>query len=609
MTLAILVFGPLATGAVRTPDLLVLQTLTIGATGLWIFRLWLSDKPRLLWPPICWAVLVFAVYAVARYFTADIEYTARQEVIRVVIYTLIFFVVLNNLHRQESIRIITFTLVFLAVAISFYALYQFLTGSDRVWTFISPYKHRAGGTYICPNHLAGFLEMLLPLALAYAVASRLKLPLRIMLGYAALVMVAGIVVTLSRGGWLACAASLLLFGALLFFRRNLRWPVVVAFLFVAALAVFFIARSPSVRFRIEKSFSQTQEVKSVENIRFELWPPATRMWRDNFWFGVGPAHFDQRFQAYRPQIIQVRPERTHNDYLNTLVDWGVVGAAIVVSAWTLLALGIFKSWKFVRGNARDLGSNQSDKFAFVLGASVGLVAILLHSVVDFNMSIPANAILAVTLMALLTSHLRFATEGYWFTAQVGVKIILTLALLAAVAWLGAQGMQRAREYFWLHRAKHAPVFSLAQIEALKRAFAVEPKNFDTAYALGEAFRIRCMDGNPNYAELGQQSLEWYARGAALQPFASDFPLGRGIALDFLDRHDEAATAFAHADRLDPNGAFTAAYVGWHHVQVGNYAAARPWFVRALMLDQLNTPMATRYLNLVDRRLREAAAQH
>jgi tetratricopeptide (TPR) repeat protein len=451
--------------------------------------------------------------------------------------------------------------------------------------------------------------MLLPLGLAYAVASRLKMPSRIMLGYAALVMVAGIVVTLSRGGWLASAGSMLLFGALLFFRRNLRWPVLLALVLLVATALIFVARSPAVRFRIEKSFTQTQEVKSVENIRFELWSPAARMWLDNFWFGVGPAHFDARFQAYRPQSIQVRPERVHNDYLNTLADWGAVGAAIVLSAWVMLGFGVFKSWKFVRGNARDLGSNQSDKFAFVLGASVGLVAILLHSVVDFNMSIPANAILAVTLMALLTSHLRFATEGYWFTARVALKILVTLALLASIAWLGAQGVRRAREYFWLQLAQSVPVYSLAQIEALQRALAVEPKNFETAYELGEAFRIRCLDGNPNYAGLGQSALEWYARGAALQPFTSDFPLGRGITLDFLDRHDEAATAFALADRLDPNGAFTAAYVGWHHVQTGNYAAARPWLMRALMLDQPNTPMAARYLNIVDRRMREAAAQH
>src|ERR1041384_5182850 len=73
---------------------------------------------------------------------------------------------------------------------------------------------------------------------------------------------------------------------------------------------------------------------------------------------------------------------------------------------------------------RDLGEKKnSNKFAFVLGASVGLVAILVHSIVDFNMHIPANAILAIALMALLTGHLRFATDRYWISAGRPVKAL------------------------------------------------------------------------------------------------------------------------------------------------------------------------------------------
>ena len=164
--LAILVFGPLATGAVRTLEFLIIQGLTIVVMALWIVRLWLKPRPQLLWPPICWAALVFLGYAIVRYFTSDVEYVARLELIRIVVYTSLFFAILNNLHRQESIQLIVFTLIFLAIGISFYAIYQFVTGSDRVWHFLKPYHHRGAGTYISPNHLGGFLEMLLPLALA-----------------------------------------------------------------------------------------------------------------------------------------------------------------------------------------------------------------------------------------------------------------------------------------------------------------------------------------------------------------------------------------------------------------------------------------------------------
>src|SRR6185312_16304653 len=83
------------------------------------------------------------------------------------------------------------------------------------------------------------------------------------------------------------------------------------------------------------------------------------------------------------------------------------------------------TWRYVRGSPNTLGEHRSNKLALVLGASIGLVAILIHSFVDFNMHIPANAILAVTLMALLSSYVRFATERYWFTARLWTKTALT----------------------------------------------------------------------------------------------------------------------------------------------------------------------------------------
>ena len=124
---------------------------------VWALRLWIHPKPRLLWPPLGWVVLVFAAYAIGRYLTADIEYVARQELIRVLMYAFLFFAIVNNLYRQESAQIISFTVIFLAMGISCYAVYQFLTHSNHVWNFVSPYPGRSSGTYISPNNLAGFL--------------------------------------------------------------------------------------------------------------------------------------------------------------------------------------------------------------------------------------------------------------------------------------------------------------------------------------------------------------------------------------------------------------------------------------------------------------------
>ena len=104
----------------------------------------------------------------------------------------------------------------------------------------------------------------------------------------------------------------------------------------------------------------------------------------------------------------------HNDYLNTLCEWGVVGMGLIAAAVALLYKGAIKTWSFVRHSSNHHGGHRSNKSAFVAGASLGLLALLLHSFLDFNMHIPANAIVAVTLMALITAHWRFATERYWY---------------------------------------------------------------------------------------------------------------------------------------------------------------------------------------------------
>ena len=607
LTLGLLIFAPLALGAARPQDFLVVQLLTVTAAALWLARLWLQPQPRLLWPPACWAVLAFTAYAVVRYFFADLEYPARAELVRVVCYAVCFFVVLQNLHRQESVKLISLALIGVTLLIAGYALVQFCTGNFHVWNFAGLYPGRATGTYICPNHLAGLLELALPLALAWAVASRAKLWLKILLSYAALVMAGALVVTLSRGGWLASGLSLAVFTGALVLRRSVRWRALFALIGVLVVVGFIAARTPSVQFRFQKVLGGNSEGKKIEDVRFQFWQPAGEIWREHFWCGAGPAAFDYHFTAHRPADVQLRPDRVHNDYLNTLADWGVVGLTLVLLAVGCVAVGVAQTWPFVRGGSRDLGDNRSDKFAFLLGAATALLALLLHSVVDFNMHIPANALLVVTLLALLTAQLRFATEKFWVRAAHLPRLALTLALLAAIIFLGAQGARRLREHRAEQKVLACPLGSLAEIAALEKQFAIEPKNPATAYALGDAFRLRSMEGNRNYATLGTNALAWLDRSLALNPYDALTWVRRGMTLDWLDRFDEGSAAFARAETLDPNGPFTIAHLGWHHLNLGDQAAARACFERSLHARFYDNPTATEYLSLLDRRFREAAA--
>jgi hypothetical protein len=339
-------------------------------------------------------------------------------------------------------------------------------------------------------------------------------------------------------------------------------------------------------------------------VRFDIWTAAEQMWRDHFWWGVGPAHFDYCFREYRPESVQANPDRAHNDYLNLLADWGAVGGIVVLAGMVTFGAGLRKTWKYVRPSENDFGRSMSNRFAFLLGASAGLCALMVHSVVDFNLHIPANAILGVTLLALLSSNLRFATERHWLGARLPVKMLATLALVTGVAYLSCQGWHRAREAAWLARAEPLPNFSPERAAAWKQAFDVEPMNFETAYNIGEAYRVQSFDGGQNYEDLAKMAMQWYARGMKLDPHNSYNYLRYGMCLDWLEKHDEAGPYFNLADALDPNGYYTAANVGWHYVQAGNYAAARPWLERSLRLGWRGNDIARSYLDIVERKLVE-----
>jgi len=80
-----------------------------------------------------------------------------------------------------------------------------------------------------------------------------------------------------------------------------------------------------------------------------------------------------------------------------------------------------------------------------------------------------------------------------------------------------------------------------------------------------------------------------------------------MCLDWLGRQDEAGPYFSRAEALDPNGYYTAANVGWHYVQVGDYAAARSWLTRPMRLHWQENEIGRSYLEIVERKLVENAS--
>jgi tetratricopeptide (TPR) repeat protein len=231
------------------------------------------------------------------------------------------------------------------------------------------------------------------------------------------------------------------------------------------------------------------------------------------------------------------------------------------------------------------------------------------------MHIPANAILAVTLMALLSSHLRFATDRYWITARPLVKCFASLLLLSGVVYLCQQDWRLASEYVWLDRAEQASPYSPEQVALLTKAFAIEPKNPDTAYKIGEACLTQSKEGGMQYEgkdlqgltyqDLASRAMQWFARSSKLDPWNAYSFANYGRCLDWLDKQAESAPYFDRANQLDPNGYYTLSVIGMHYFEIGDLPASRPWFERSIRLQSDDNPSRT-YLQLANQKLMEAA---
>jgi len=599
LVLVTITFSALALGAVGPWEFLVVQFSAILIGILWIIRLLFSKNFRFFWPPVCWFVLGFYLYALWRYWTADVEYVARSEFIRVTIYALVFFAVINNIYEQKYVNLTVYWLIILAFGISCYAIYQFATNSPYVWHYIKPeqYMRRGSGTFICPNHLAGFLEMILPLGLAYTIMSRLKPVPKILLGYASLFIAVGIACSISRGGWIATGLSLVILFIVLIKNRDFRIVSVVFLVLLIGLGTVFVLKTAHSKERFHELFTSGK----LENIRFKLWQPAVKMWRLAPWKGIGPGHFDLRFRQFRPEDVQLRPVRVHNDYLNTLVDWGIIGFTLLALTWLVLIISAVLTLTSLLRRGASSADKRSTRAAFLMGALSGLLAILLHSLVDFNMHIPSNALLAVLLFSLISSYLRFYSSTWWTHSRWSLRIACSIIISTMLIFLAVSGYMKARETKILEQAEKLEDHDPEKPELLKKAYKIDPNNPETVHSIGQAYRMQSWQGNDNYQQTCEEAIKWLKLAVKINPYDGYAWMRIGMCLDWIKKYNEADKYFARALELDPNGYYMIAIQGWHQLNKGEIKKAKELFERSLMLKSDENPIAKSYLGIINRR--------
>jgi tetratricopeptide (TPR) repeat protein/O-antigen ligase len=272
------------------------------------------------------------------------------------------------------------------------------------------------GPYVNRNHFAGLMGMLFPVVYAAFLYSRpalergsfrgalthlldrLSTSNHLSLGFSATLIIASVAVSLSRGGMLCIAASMIFFGLLLAWRGVGRGKGLAALLIVSLTVIYvgWYGWAPVFK-RFGKILGPEGEITLL---RPRIWDDVSQIARDFPSAGTGFGTLVDIYPKYRSIPGTDILVHAHNDYLQLFSEGGVPAAVFV--AWFLAAVGI--------ASFRTAAKRRDTRSIFLFaGAAAGVVSMLLHSFADFNLQIGANALVFFFLRGLTVSaaHTRF----------------------------------------------------------------------------------------------------------------------------------------------------------------------------------------------------------
>jgi len=282
-----------------------------------------------------------------------------------------------------------------------YGAVQYLTGWQKIFAYTKQYYTTEGtGTYINHNHFAGLLELALPFVVAsvfyhfqlWSEGREAGRGRRIAGGSAglraffylflAVIVVVGAICSKSRGGIVGIVFSVMLVAALAQLKTGQRVWLAGLVLFLVSVGAYgmWIGLGP-----LAERFQWIGQQGYMEHtdLRLPIWRDDLRLIHDYPLTGTGLGTFALGFRHYQTAGVALFFDHPHNDYLEVASDTGLVGVA-------LLFLPIFVLL------ARMVGSFLSDsrryRRAVILGCIGSVAALLVHSTTDFNLQIPANAL-------------------------------------------------------------------------------------------------------------------------------------------------------------------------------------------------------------------------
>lgn len=388
-------FSVLAFGSVEVWPQSILE---IGAAALFLFWTVLAYRnpgAKIGWSALNWPLLGLMGIGLLQLLFRGTAYAflTRLELLKLLAYFLIFFLTTQAFRTRADLSKMAWFVILFCFAVSLFAIIQhFTSGTEIYW--ISAFKTEVEpfGPYVNRNHFAGFVELTLPTGLAllaFRGVRRELVPLTIVL---TLVPISAIVLSSSRGGIIGFGFEIGVLLLLARSRRAGRGGQAIAAALVAAAALALVAWVGAGTAVERFSAMQPRDVPGAR--RISMFRGAADIFLDHPIKGCGLGTLVDVYPRYETAYDGKLVDHVHNDYIEALAETGLLGGLC----------GIVFLWTFYREARRNFAAEQGHfSRGLHAGAIVAVSGLLLHTLVDFNLHIPSNALLFLLQSYLATS--------------------------------------------------------------------------------------------------------------------------------------------------------------------------------------------------------------
>lgn len=391
----LLAFGPLAFGAVQEWAICTVEVGAVVCVVLWVVRELACGRLEVHRNALFLPIGLFAALVCVQLLTGHTAYwyVTWQSGLLWAAYGMIFFIAAQCLRR--TVWITTFALFFIGFGflVALFAMVQQFTWNGYLyWVVPNRYGGMVYGPYVNHSHYAGLMEMLVPIPLVFAMMNRWPRSLRVLFAFVALLMASTIFLSRSLGGMVAFAAQMVLLAIIVGLRERSRRQVLLMLLVAVLFAVWLVMLSSGgISERIALLHDPLGQAGAGD--RLAIVKDSLKVLRSRPVLGWGLGTFPEVYPSFRSFYTNYFVNEAHNDYVQMAVETGLVGFAI--GCW-FIAL-------FFRNGLRRIEHWRTDiRSGATLAGIIGVSGILVHSLSDFNLQIPANAALFFALAALAT---------------------------------------------------------------------------------------------------------------------------------------------------------------------------------------------------------------